>query len=110
MDVVVDVTPMLIEIALFLPSECKKLIVENIYGTDWSALHVTEIDGCLLEALNVVTGNFQIECVGRQVNYKISLPEFLFDDTKTREHNGFGFVLYDAESIPFKAVIKIGMS
>ncbi len=100
--------PMQVEIALFLPSECKKLIVENIYGTDWSTLHATEIDDCLLEMLNVLAGNFLIECFGRQVKYDISLPELLFDDSKISKRNGFDFFPFDAEGIPFKAAIKIG--
>ena len=91
-----------------MPSECKKLIVENIYGADWSTLHATEIDDCLLEVLNVMAGNFLIERFGRQVRYDISLPDLLFDDTKISKSNGFDFLPFDAEGIPFKVAMKLG--
>jgi len=55
------------EIALFLPSDCKRMIVENIYGSDWTSLNPTEIDDCLLEILNVLAGNFLTEYFGAEV-------------------------------------------
>ncbi len=93
------------EIALFLPSECKKLIVENIYGKDWSTLHATEIDDCLLEILNVLTGNFLNEYCGKEAKHNISLPELLFDDAKISGSNGFADFYFDAEGIPFRVSI-----
>jgi len=96
------------EVALFLPSECKKLIVENIYGEDWSTLHATEIDDCLLEILNVLTGNFLNEYCGKEARHNISLPELLFDDAKISESNGFADFYFDAEGIPFRVSICFG--
>ncbi len=93
------------EIALFLPSECKKLIVENIYGKDWGTLHATEIDDCLLEILNVLAGNFLNEYCGKEVKHNISLPELLFDDDKISGSNGFADFYFNAEDIPFKVSI-----
>jgi len=96
------------EIALFLPSECKKLIIENIYGEDWSTLHATEIDDCLLEILNVLTGNFLNEYCGKDARHNISLPELLFDDAKISGNNGFVDFYFDAEGIPFRVSICFG--
>ncbi|NOY07361.1 MAG: chemotaxis protein CheX, partial [Spirochaetes bacterium] len=84
------------EIALFLPSECKKMIVENIYGSDWTSLNATEIDDCLLEILNVLAGNFLTEYFGAGVKHDISLPELLFD-AEMDEKNGFTELFFNAE-------------
>ena len=93
------------EIALFLPSKCKKLIVENIYGEDWSTLQAVEIDDCLLEILNVLAGNFLNEYCGKEVKHNISLPELLFDDSRIHGSNGFAHFYFDAEEIPFRVSI-----
>ena len=96
------------DIALFLPSECKKMIVENIYDSDWSTMQATEIDDCLLEMLNVLAGNFLTEYFGVEVKHDISLPELLFDEAEMDKKNGFTELFFDAEGIPFKVSIKLG--
>ena len=94
------------EIALFLPSECKKMIVENIYGSDWDSLHATEIDDCLLEMLNILAGNFLNDYCDRGIKHNISLPELLFDETEMSRKNGFIDYYFDAEGNPFKVSIR----
>jgi chemotaxis protein CheY-P-specific phosphatase CheC len=89
------------EIALFLPSECKRRIVENIYGSDWSTLHDTEIDDCLLEMLNVLAGNFLSNCYGEAVKHNLSLPELRFDDSGISRDDKFANFYFDAEEMPF---------
>lgn len=92
-------------IALFLPFECKKMIVENIYGRDWDSLNANEIDDCLLEILNVLAGNFLNEYCGKEVKHNISLPELLFDDTQIKDNKRFIDFYFDAEGNPFKLSI-----
>ena len=46
------------QMILYLPTPCKKLLVENIYSRNWEELKTSEIDDCLLELLNVLAGNF----------------------------------------------------
>ncbi len=93
------------EIALFLPSECKRRIVENVYGSDWSTLHDTEIDDCLLELLNVLAGNFLSDYYGEAVKHNVSLPELRFDDSGIFKGNKFTQFYFDAEEMPFKVSI-----
>jgi hypothetical protein len=94
------------EITLFLPSECKKLIVENIYGEKWDTLHATEIDDCLLEILNVLAGNFLNGYCDKDVKHNISLPELLFDEASINSRADFTDFYFDAEGIPFKVSIS----
>jgi CheY-specific phosphatase CheX len=94
------------DIALYLPSECKKMIVENIYGSDWDSLHATEIDDCLLEILNVLAGNFLKNYCGKGIKHNISLPELLFDETEMSRKNGFTDLFFDAEGNVFKISIR----
>ncbi len=93
------------EIALFLPADCKRMIVENIYGSDWTGLDAAEIDDCLLELLNVLAGNFLIEYCGTGVKHDISLPDLLFDDNELK--NGYQNFYFDADGINLKISIKI---
>jgi CheY-specific phosphatase CheX len=93
------------KIVLFMPSECKKMIVENIYGSDWSKLYDTEIDDCILEILNVLAGNFLNEYYGKEVRHDISLPELLFDETEIKNNKYLIEKFFDAEGTPFKVSI-----
>lgn len=93
------------EIALFFPLECKRLIVENIYGIDWNTLDATAIDDCLLEMLNVMAGNFLNQYFGEDVKHSFSLPQLLFDEAEIRNRNRFVDYFFDAEGIPFKVSI-----
>ena len=95
------VEPIRGEIALFLSTECKKLIVENIYGSDWDSLHDVEIDDCLLEMLNVLAGNFLSEYCGESVKHDVSLPELRFDDSETFKGNMHHRLYFEAEETFF---------
>ena len=95
------------KIALYLPSECKKMIVENIYGIDWKDLKATDIDDCLLEILNVLAGNFLKRYCGDDVKLNISLPELLFDKEELNGSSSFMDIYFDAEGIPFKVSIYL---
>jgi CheY-specific phosphatase CheX len=95
------------EIALVLPTEAKKLIVENIYGQGWESLQAIEIDDCLLEILNVLAGNFLNELCGREAKHDISLPELLFDVHQIKESGEFSCHYFDAEGVVFKVLIRL---
>ena len=97
--------PMEGEIALFLPADCKRMIVENIYGSDWADLQAAEIDDCLLELLNVLAGNFLIEYCGTEVKHDISLPELLFNESELK--NSYQDFYFDAEGVNLKISIKM---
>ena len=94
-------------LALYLPSECKRMIVENIYGEEWEQLSGVQIDDCLLELLNVLAGNFLNEYCGAGLQHNISLPELIFDETELQRPEEVNEYLYDAEGVCFKVVLGI---
>jgi len=89
------------EIVLSLPKNCRKQIVENVYGENWEGLNATEIDDCLLELLNVIAGNFVQERYGRGTTYDISLPELIFDASMLLNRDMEDYY-FDAEGELFK--------
>ncbi len=91
---------------LFLPSECKRLIVKNIYGSDWNELHDPEIDDCLLEILNVLAGNFLNEYCGNDAKHDMSLPGLLFDEKEMSLSEAPSENYFDAEGTIFKIAIS----
>ncbi len=93
--------------ALFLPLECKKLIVENVYGEDWDKLQSDQIDDCLLELLNILVGHYLSEAYGAKVKRDIALPRLLFDATEIAEKDGQETFYFDAEGTLFRAVLEI---
>jgi hypothetical protein len=92
-------------LALYLPYECKRQIVENIYGEDWQNLSSTEIDDCLLEILNVLAGNFLNNCYAPGERVSMSFPELLFDDHRIHDLDKKKEFYYDAEGQPFKLAL-----
>ena len=94
-------------IVLFLSAQCKKLIVENIYGKRWDCLQATEIDDCLLELLNVLAGNYLSERNGADSKHHMSLPELLFDEKQLADGGDPKSMWFDAEGIPFRISIHM---
>ncbi|MEW5816100.1 MAG: chemotaxis protein CheX, partial [Spirochaetota bacterium] len=92
---------------LYFPNECKRQIVENIHGSNWDSLTSDEIDDCLLEVLNVLTGNFLNHYCGKEVRHNMSFPEILFDEKEITEKEEFLDFYYDAEGVIFRAAISI---
>ena len=94
------------QISLFLPYECKKMIVENIYGENWKNMKPVHIDDCLLEILNVLTGSFLSSYYGKKVKYDLAFPEILFDDKEIEEKEKSHYFLFDAEGIVFQVSVS----
>jgi hypothetical protein len=87
---------------LFLPTACKKMIAENIHGSNWESLSTDEIDDCLLELLNVLAGNFLNIHYGKEVGHNMTFPQLLFDESEVPEHGDYRDYFFDAEGVPFK--------
>ena len=87
---------------LYLPTECKKAIVENIHASNWESLSTDEIDDCLLEVLNVLAGNFLNHYCGKEIGHNMSFPEILFDESELPEKAHFAEFFFDAEGVGFK--------
>lgn len=93
---------------LYLPFHCKKIIIENIYSTDFNGLKSKEIDDCLLEILNVMAGTFLRNLYGQNIKYSMDMPKILFDQ-KGIKANGVTSVqlFFNAEGDPFKVSVSI---
>jgi hypothetical protein len=95
-------------ISLYLSTECKKKIVENIYGKDWAELQDEDIDDCLLELVNVLAGRYLKFSYGEEAKHSMSLPQLLFDETELPEYKDNGIFYFSAEEVPFKVGIGTG--
>jgi len=85
------------QLQFFLPRDCKQLIVESIYSENWKTLSAKETDDCLLELVNVATGNYLSKLYPGQP-YKMNLPALYFDDSGLIEGKAFYFKV---KGIPF---------
>lgn len=98
-------------LVLFLPIACKRLIVENVYGNDWSSLATEQIDDCLLEIINVLAGNLLDERFGSSKTYNLTLPRLLFDEQELASvgaEKAGSEHYFDAEGCLFKVFLEIG--
>jgi hypothetical protein len=95
------------DVTLYLPLECKKMIVENIHGEDWEAVSSDSIDDCLLELLNVLAGNFLNSYSGKEVSHNMSFPEMLFDEEDFHKKGDHVDLYYDAEGVPFRITVYV---
>ncbi len=93
-------------IALCLPGDTKRMLVENIYGDEWESLDTEKIDDCLLEILNVLAGHYLSERFGPEIKRDLSLPELLFDDEELPHGESYTACWFDAEDSIFSAFIS----
>ena len=85
---------------LYLPNECKKQIVEDVFARDWEELSMSEIDDCLLELLNVLAGNFLHFLCGENIKYNMNFPEVLFDETDITPADSYKKLLFRRGGYP----------
>jgi CheY-specific phosphatase CheX len=85
------------QIVLYLTLDCKRAIVENVYGREWASLRAAEIDDCLLELGNVVAGGFLEAYCGKGTAHDVSLPGIHFDDSQLELTGDRITATYDAE-------------
>jgi hypothetical protein len=94
-------------LALMLPRECKKTVVENVYGVNWDSLATNRIDDCLLELLNVLGGAFMRNYFGRETEFEISLPELVFDEAHLSARGERKDLFFDAEGVIFQVKVWV---
>ena len=95
-------------IGLYMPAGCKKKIIENIYSGEFESLKANEIDDCLLEMLNVLTGSFLNSLLGEKKKYNIDFPKVLFDESEVNIHSrGCMEFYFTAEEERFKVRIAL---
>ncbi len=66
-------------IDMYLPLEIKKLIIENIHQETWTDILPRKIDDTLLEIMNILAGKFLANLTENSSNYRIGLPQILFE-------------------------------
>ncbi len=95
-------------IAIYLPNNCKKNIIENIYSEDMSNLLPKEIDDCLLEILNVIAGSFLGRLYKSCVRYRVDIPRVIFDESGLETGlDNFTELCFDAEGDRFKVAVAV---
>lgn len=100
--------PIFGKIALYLPYECKKMIIENIYSKEMKSLHADEKDDCQLELLNVLVGNILSFLYKKKKKYKLDLPKILFDEDEINwDKKNVNKYYFNAEGFNFKLLIDL---
>ncbi len=100
--------PIFGKIALYLPYECKRLIIENIYSKDMKDLHADEADDCQLELLNVLVGNILSFLYKKKKKYKLDLPKILFDEFEIAwNKKNVNMYFFNAEGFNIKLLIDL---
>ena len=94
-------------ILFYLTKECKKQLVENIFGEDWVLLSDMEIDDCLLEILNVLAGEFLKNLYGKDHKVNMSFPKLFFDDDVIPMETYPLSFIFNAEGAMFNAKVSI---
>lgn len=94
---------------LRLPMECKLMIVENIHAAEWAELTSEEKDDCLLEALNVLAGNFLNTYCGKESSHNMSFPQMLFDEEEIPGRDSYESFFFDAEGVIFQIDLCVGV-
>jgi CheY-specific phosphatase CheX len=94
-------------IALILSLQCRRMVVENVFGREWDSLSAAEIDDCLLELGNVVAGDFLDAYCGKAGAHDVALPVLLFDTAELPPGGRTVETSFDAEGSPFKAIVTL---
>lgn len=100
--------PIFGKIALYLPYDCKRTIIENIYGKEMKDLHADETDDCQLELLNVLVGNILSFLYKKKKKYKLDLPKILFDENEISwNKKNINKYFFNAEGFNIKLLIDL---
>ncbi|MBB6481480.1 chemotaxis protein CheX [Spirochaeta isovalerica] len=94
-------------ILFYMTKDCKKELVENIYGEEWIRLSDMEIDDCLLEILNVLAGDFLKNLFGEKDKVVMSFPRLYFDEENIPGNPGQFRFVYNAEGALFFARLSL---
>ena len=93
---------------LYLSFECKKILLENIYGKGLLELHTDEIDDCQLELLNVLVGNILSYFYKKKKRYTLDLPKIIFDEDEIKwNKRDIKEYYFNAEGYFFKLMIDL---
>jgi CheY-specific phosphatase CheX len=96
------IEPMKCRLIFEVSEKLLSTIVENIYSKPFEELSVKDVNDCLEELLNVLTGNFLIEFYGVKHVYKIELPEIIAVENNINRQKID--IKFSAEGIIFKII------
>jgi len=94
-------------ILFYMTRDCKKHLVENIYGEEWINLSDMAIDDCLLEILNVLAGEFLKNLYGEREKVVMSFPRLYFDEETIPVDPGQLKFVYNGEGALFFARLSL---
>ena len=100
--------PIFGKFGLYLSFECKKMLLENVYGKELSELHTDEIDDCQLELLNILVGNILSYYYKKKKKYTLDLPKILFDEDEIKwNKKDIKTYYFNAEGCFFKLIVDL---
>ncbi len=90
-----------------IPDTSKKNLAGNIYGKDFSEIKMNEINECLLELVNIITGQFLNKLDIKNAQYILGIPKIIFreEDLYTYSHNYNYF--FNAEGSEFQIKLML---
>lgn len=97
--------PVSATIVLYLTNTLKEKIIGNVYAEQIEDVGENAKDDCLLEILNVLSGNFLNFYFGKSVDYKIELPQLLIGQDSDIERPFFEIIM-NAEGLLFKVTLN----
>ena len=94
-------------VRIYLPDEVKTKIAENIYASEMHQIDIDSVDDCLLEMLNIITGDFLHKHCSNIVIYKIGFPEYYIQEEENPEYKTVD-IPFQAEGFSFLIKTSIG--
>jgi CheY-specific phosphatase CheX len=97
--------PVSATIILYISNQLKERIIANVYADQIEDVGENAKDDCLLEVLNVLSGNFLNFYYGKSVDYKIELPQLLIGEESELAKPVFEIHM-NAEGLFFKVAMN----
>lgn len=102
------VKPFTATLLLRLPQSLGEKIAENIYCKSVSQLHKRDIADCSEELLNIVTGSFLTNYLGKGIKFKFEFPEMIYSPPQLEEGEKEMKRVYNAEGKIFEVTFILG--
>lgn|GEM_PF-1919216 len=101
------IEPQKMIVLLDIHDDLLKIIVENIYSNNIDNVNEKDINDCIEELLNVLTGSFLKEYYGHNIKYKMELPQIIVDTNELSNNKEIIKFFFNAEGFLFKIKIII---
>ncbi len=90
-----------------MPDNSKKNLAGNIYGKDFTEIKMNEVNECLLELVNIITGQFLNKLDIENAQYILGIPRIIFTEEKLYKYSHNYDYFFNAEGIPFQIKLML---